>query len=228
MGCSARPTRPAAGARRPHHPGWHRVDLCRRLHDHLRYRHVTLAAIDSAHGDCRRRARHHRLCSPRRLDERHLRPAVDHPGATRAHGHRDRSIRPPAQRLSQRRNALPCHSRAHGADGDERRRDTHRRARASSAIGEGRRVCDRLRGRRIPVRGHDAAGRHLAHRRHRLSELARLVRDGRHPCKHHRYPCSAGVHPAEQTNWSETCGKGFAALANAQRARFTLKCRDAP
>lgn len=32
--------------------GWRvRVDLCRRLHDHLRHRHVTLAAVDSAHGD---------------------------------------------------------------------------------------------------------------------------------------------------------------------------------
>src|ERR1700730_13695877 len=103
MGCSARPTGPAAGARRPHHPGWHRVDLCRRLHDHLRYRHVTPAAVDGAHSDCRRRVRHHRLCSPRRLDERHLWPAVYHPGATRTHGHRDRSIVPSAQRLSQRR-----------------------------------------------------------------------------------------------------------------------------
>ena len=99
--------------------------------------------------------------------------------------------------------ALPCHSRAHGADGDERRRDTHGRARASSAIGEGRRVCDRLRGRRFPVRGHDAAGRHLAHRCHRRSQLARLVRDGRHPCKHHRYPCSTDFRPAERTIWSE-------------------------
>ena len=117
--------------------------------------------------DCRRRAHHHRLCSARRLDERHLRPAVDHPGTTRAHGDRDHSNVPAAQHLSQRRNALPCHSRAHRADGDERRRDTHRRTRASSAIGEGWGLCDRLRGRGFPVRGHDATGRHLAHRRHR-------------------------------------------------------------